>query len=55
VTVAYCGADMTKPAEIKRMIETANRELGKVDIVVNNAGIQHVALSTNSRSTAGVR
>jgi 3-hydroxybutyrate dehydrogenase len=43
VKVAYCGADMTKPAEIERMIETAIRELGKVDIVVNNAGIQHVA------------
>ncbi|RKT45807.1 3-hydroxybutyrate dehydrogenase [Thiocapsa rosea] len=43
VKVAYCGADMTKPAEIERMIETAFRELGKVDIVVNNAGIQHVS------------
>lgn len=55
MTVAYCGADMTKPAEIEHMIETANRELGKVDIVFNNAGIQHVAPSTNSRSTAGMR
>jgi 3-hydroxybutyrate dehydrogenase len=43
VKVAYCGADMTKAVDIDRMIETANRELGKVDIVVNNAGIQHVA------------
>jgi len=43
VAVAYCGADMTKAADIERMIETANRELGKIDIVVNNAGIQHVA------------
>jgi 3-hydroxybutyrate dehydrogenase len=43
VKVAYCGADMTKADDIARMIETANRELGKIDIVVNNAGIQHVA------------
>ncbi|MCF7980290.1 MAG: 3-hydroxybutyrate dehydrogenase, partial [Chromatiaceae bacterium] len=41
--VAYCGADMTKAADIERMIETANRELGRIDIVVNNAGIQHTA------------
>ena len=43
VRVAYCGADMTRAADIDRMIETANRELGRIDIVVNNAGIQHVA------------
>lgn len=43
VKVAYCPADMTKADEIGRLIETATRELGKVDIVVNNAGIQHVA------------
>ena len=43
VKVAYCGADMTKASDIDRMIATANRELGKIDIVVNNAGIQHVA------------
>jgi 3-hydroxybutyrate dehydrogenase len=43
VKVAYCAADMTKAADIERMIETANRELGKIDIVVNNAGIQHVS------------
>jgi 3-hydroxybutyrate dehydrogenase len=44
VRVAYDGADMSKPAEITRMIENATRELGKVDILVNNAGIQHTAL-----------
>lgn len=43
VKVAYCSADMSKPTDIDRMIEVANRELGKIDIVVNNAGIQHVA------------
>jgi 3-hydroxybutyrate dehydrogenase len=44
VRVAYDGADMSKPAEITRMIDNATRELGKVDILVNNAGIQHTAL-----------
>jgi 3-hydroxybutyrate dehydrogenase len=44
VTVAYSAADVSKPAEIRAMIEAAQKELGSVDIVVNNAGIQHVAL-----------
>jgi 3-hydroxybutyrate dehydrogenase len=43
VRVAYSGADMSKPAEVVRMIETAAAELGRVDILVNNAGIQHTA------------
>ncbi len=43
VKVRYCGADMSQPAQVRAMAEQANAELGKVDIVVNNAGIQHVA------------
>ena len=43
VKVTYSGADMTKPAEIAGMIAAATREHGHVDIVVNNAGIQHVS------------
>ncbi len=43
VRVAHSGADMAKPAEVRRMIEQAAAELGAVDILVNNAGIQHVA------------
>jgi 3-hydroxybutyrate dehydrogenase len=39
----YSGADMSKPAEIAEMIKTAERTLGSVDVLVNNAGIQHVA------------
>lgn len=31
-------ADMTKPADIARLIETATQKLGGVDILVNNAG-----------------
>ena len=43
VDVAYNSADMTKPAEIGAMFAEAEETLGKVDIVVNNAGIQFVA------------
>ena len=39
----YDGADMSKPDEIAAMVERAVAATGSVDIVVNNAGIQHVA------------
>lgn len=40
---AYCGADLTKPAEIYDMVEECDATLGTPDIIINNAGIQHVA------------
>jgi 3-hydroxybutyrate dehydrogenase len=43
VRAAYDGADMSKPAEIERLVRATEREFGSVDILVNNAGIQHVA------------
>lgn len=43
VDVAYSNADMSKPADIQRMAEMAARRFGQIDIVVNNAGIQHVS------------
>lgn len=43
VKVAYSGADMTKPQEIRDMIALAVREFGGVDVLVNNAGIQFVS------------
>jgi len=43
VTVAYHGADMTKPAQIADMVAKANATFGGVDILVNNAGIQFTA------------
>jgi 3-hydroxybutyrate dehydrogenase len=39
----YHAADMSKPAEIADLIATAQKEFGSVDVLVNNAGIQHVA------------
>jgi 3-hydroxybutyrate dehydrogenase len=43
VKAVYSAADMTRPAEIADMIAQAKRELGSVDVLVNNAGIQYVA------------
>ena len=43
IKAIYSGADMTKPAEIDAMIAQAEKQLGSVDVLVNNAGIQHVA------------
>lgn len=43
VQVDYHGADMSKPAEIEAMMRFAAERFGRVDVLVNNAGIQHVA------------
>jgi 3-hydroxybutyrate dehydrogenase len=43
VTVLYSPANMLKPDEITDMIAMAENEFGSVDILINNAGIQHVA------------
>jgi 3-hydroxybutyrate dehydrogenase len=37
------GADMSDPQAIERMMKRCADELGAVDVLVNNAGIQHVA------------
>src|SRR5438067_2412907 len=43
VSVVYDGADMSKPDAIAAMVASASREFGGIDLLVNNAGIQHVA------------
>jgi len=43
VGVAFSGADISKPDDIAAMIDLAESEFGGVDVLVNNAGIQHVA------------
>jgi 3-hydroxybutyrate dehydrogenase len=43
VKVAYHGADMSKPGDIEDMMKHAASQFGRVDVLVNNAGIQHVA------------
>ena len=41
--VLFSPANMLKPDEIAGMIDLANTQLGSVDILINNAGIQFVA------------
>jgi 3-hydroxybutyrate dehydrogenase len=43
VRVSYSSADMSKPDQIRQMIEQTVTSSGRLDVLVNNAGIQHVA------------
>ncbi len=43
VHVLYSDADMSKPAAIEAMVEQAQAAFGQIDVLVNNAGIQHVS------------
>ena len=43
VKAIHSGADMTKPDEIAAMVGQAQEAFGSVDVLVNNAGIQHVS------------
>jgi 3-hydroxybutyrate dehydrogenase len=42
VEVVYSAADMSKPGDIAAMIHVTVERFGHVDVLVNNAGIQHV-------------
>jgi len=42
VKCIYNGADMTKPDQIEAFIKEAHDTFGTIDILINNAGIQHV-------------
>ncbi len=41
--VGYHPADLSQPEQIEALFGYARREFGRVDILINNAGIQHVA------------
>jgi 3-hydroxybutyrate dehydrogenase len=43
VEVLYHPADMTRPAEIADMVAFAKSSLGRLDILINNAGVQFVS------------
>ncbi len=43
VRAIYLAADMANPAEIEALAQDATAKMGRIDIVVSNAGIQHVA------------
>jgi 3-hydroxybutyrate dehydrogenase len=43
VGVSYSKADISQPDQIAEMVALAHNDFGSVDILINNAGIQHVA------------
>ncbi len=47
VQTAFHGADMRKVPEIEAMMDFAVQRFGRFDVLVNNAGIQHVAALEN--------
>jgi 3-hydroxybutyrate dehydrogenase len=42
IAAVYSDADMSRPDQIAAMVKEACAALGPVDVLVNNAGIQHV-------------
>ncbi len=43
VNTAYSNADVSKPEQIEILIEQALQTFGRIDVLVNNAGIQYVS------------
>ncbi|CAN0655047.1 D-beta-hydroxybutyrate dehydrogenase [Nitratireductor aquimarinus] len=43
VEAVYISADMSKPEACRALVERAVERFGCIDVLVNNAGIQHVA------------
>jgi 3-hydroxybutyrate dehydrogenase len=43
VSVAFDGADLSHGEEVKRLVAVTKENLGDVDVLVNNAGVQFVA------------
>jgi 3-hydroxybutyrate dehydrogenase len=43
VRAVYVAADMSKGDDCRALIAAAKKAMGRVDVLVNNAGIQHVA------------
>jgi 3-hydroxybutyrate dehydrogenase len=43
VNVGYCAADMSDSQQIEMLADVTRRAFGRIDVVVNNAGIQTVS------------
>jgi 3-hydroxybutyrate dehydrogenase len=43
VRVRYSPADMSRPDEVRAMVAEAEAAFGRLDVLINNAGIQHTA------------
>lgn len=42
VEAFFIFADLTKPADCKKIVEETLKHFGRVDVLVNNAGMQHI-------------
>ena len=43
IDVMYSNANMLKPEELRKMVDDAIAKFVKIDVLINNAGIQHVS------------
>jgi len=43
IKTAFYGADLRNPASIEEMVTNAINHFGKIDVLINNAGIQYVS------------
>ncbi|MBY4676958.1 3-hydroxybutyrate dehydrogenase [Marinobacterium arenosum] len=41
--VRYCSANLMQPSEVERLVDTTIEQFGRLDVLVNNAGIQYTA------------
>ena len=42
-TAEFVPGDISKSADVRRLMEVAAKQFGRIDILVNNAGLQHIA------------
>lgn len=43
VECSYINADVSKPGQVKNMVQKVVKKFKSIDILINNAGIQHIA------------